>query len=307
MKPVKLFTHTDLDGTACNILARLYFPHVSVTYVNYNNVNQQVEQYLSNKDHYESCYITDISIGIDLAEKIDHIPNHNIQLFDHHETAASLNQYNWCHIKCQINNTLTCGTELFAKYLSSKELYQKNIQTTALNAFIQLVCDWDTYAWKNKPNGELAHQLNMFFQVYGQKIFTNWCLKKLKRQKFPKFNDIEHAILNTEKHRMEQYLKVKEKTMSIHKTKHYTIGIVFAEEYISEIGDQLNIKHPELDFIMLINLASNVISFRTIHNSPHLGKDVASLFNGGGHQKAAGCKIEPKFHQNLINDIVSKL
>ncbi len=70
---IKLFTHRDLDGIGCAILARLTFgENVDITYCNYDEVDVLVREYISKIDKgHDTCFITDISIKDDLASEID--------------------------------------------------------------------------------------------------------------------------------------------------------------------------------------------------------------------------------------------
>ena len=72
---IKLFTHTDLDGIGCAILAYLAFrrKNVEVEYCDYSNVNDKVRDffYNGNWDEYEQVFFTDISISNELALAID--------------------------------------------------------------------------------------------------------------------------------------------------------------------------------------------------------------------------------------------
>ena len=40
---IKLFTHTDLDGIGCAILAMLAYEDVEIKYCNYDDINEKVE------------------------------------------------------------------------------------------------------------------------------------------------------------------------------------------------------------------------------------------------------------------------
>ena len=89
---IKLFTHTDLDGVGCAVLAKLAFnDEVDIEYCNYDEINKKVEKYIDNNFSGE-CHITDISINDTLASRIneDRIGYQKIQLLDHHPTALEL-------------------------------------------------------------------------------------------------------------------------------------------------------------------------------------------------------------------------
>ena len=69
-------------------------------------------------------------------------------------------------------------------------------------------------------------------------------------------------------------------------------GVVFANKFISELGNRLCKLHPEIDFVAMIDVESCTVSYRTTRDDIHLGQDVAKLFGGGGHPKAAGSPFD---------------
>ena len=102
---VKLFTHTDLDGIGCAVLAYLAFgkENVDVEYCNYDDIDNKVEVFMEDCDLYRSydkIFITDISVSDSVANMIDILDrvDRRVQLFDHHGTALFLNKYDWCMI-----------------------------------------------------------------------------------------------------------------------------------------------------------------------------------------------------------------
>ena len=45
---VKLFTHADLDGIGCGVLAKLAFgENVDIEYCNYNDINETIAKFLT--------------------------------------------------------------------------------------------------------------------------------------------------------------------------------------------------------------------------------------------------------------------
>ena len=105
MNKIKLFSHTDLDGVGCAILAYLAFgrENVDVEYCNYDDVDEKVVKFVENEELFESydkIFITDISVtdGTVLLVGLHDIPPRKVRLFDHHPTALELNKYEWCHV-----------------------------------------------------------------------------------------------------------------------------------------------------------------------------------------------------------------
>lgn len=46
---VKLFTHTDLDGIGCAILAKIAFKNCDIEYCGYNDINDNVTDFVKGK------------------------------------------------------------------------------------------------------------------------------------------------------------------------------------------------------------------------------------------------------------------
>jgi uncharacterized protein len=74
----------------------------------------------------------------------------------------------------------------------------------------------------------------------------------------------------------------------------YKVGVVYSEQYTSELGNVLSERNLELDFIAMIDMGTKKVSYRTVHEHVNLGKDVAKVFGGGGHAKASGSQFSSK-------------
>lgn len=85
--------------------------------------------------------------------------------------------------------------------------------------------------------------------------------------------------------------------MIVCKYKDYNVGIVFAEKYRSEIGNELLNRNKNLDFIVIINLNGG-ISLRSREVDVSV---IASKFNGGGHKLASGFGISEKLKKDIIS------
>ena len=82
----------------------------------------------------------------------------------------------------------------------------------------------------------------------------------------------------------------------------YTVGITFADKYISELGNKLCELHPELDFVVLINISTLTVSYRTVKDDLDLS-DIAKRFGGGGHPKASGSRFDASIVNDMLNNI----
>lgn len=294
---IKLFTHLDLDGVGCAVLARLTFgKNVEITYCNYDEVDSLVKEYISemNKEH-DTCFITDIGIKDDLASMINLEYKNNFRLFDHHKTALDLNKHDWCTVKTENKETgsMTSGTELFSKYLVGHKYLD-----TDVSDFVRIVTDYDTWRWSTLgKEGQVSKDVNDLLYLYGRERFETWCMRCIESGKFPHFDEESSLMLTFNKNEIEKYIKEKDKTIIVSCNREYMYGIVFADKYISELGNELCKLNKELDYIVIVNMSTRSVSYRTIKDNIDVGM-IAKEHGGGGHPKAAGAKI--KF-DNILN------
>lgn len=294
---IKLFTHLDLDGVGCAVLARLTFgKNVEITYCNYDEVDSLVREYISemNKEH-DTCFITDIGIKDDLASMINLEYKNNFKLFDHHKTALDLNKYDWCTVETENKETgsMTSGTELFSKYLVDHKYLEVDVSD-----FVRIVTDYDTWRWSTLgKEGQVSKDVNDLLYLYGREIFETWCMRCIDSGKFPHFDEESSLMLTFNKNEIEKYIKEKDKTIIVNCNREYMYGVVFADKYISELGNELCKLNKELDYIVIVNMSTRSVSYRTIKDNIDVGM-IAKEHGGGGHPKAAGAKI--KF-DNILN------
>lgn len=311
---IKLFTHTDLDGVGCGILALLTlgrYTKIDISYCDYDNINSEIQNYLKNEhDNTTPIFITDISVNEETAELLD--KSGNVRLLDHHPTALWLNKYNWCSVVVeyeneQIGTIKTSGTEMFCHWLMEYDClkgYDYVKDTRTLERFAELVRDYDTWRWTDLgDDGVICKQINNLLYLYGRDEFIRWCISEIQDRIFPELSPIDKAVLKIRQGEIDRYIEEKDKTMFIKPVCNKTCGVVFADRYFSELGNQLCKMHPEIDFIAMIDISDCSVSYRTIKEDIDLGKDIASIFGGGGHLKAAGSR----FDQNVKADIVKNV
>lgn len=302
---VKLFTHTDLDGIGCAVLAYLAFgkENVDVEYCNYDDIDNKVEVFMEDCDLYRSydkIFITDISVSDSVANMIDILDrvDRRVQLFDHHGTALFLNKYDWCMINEYIylaNIIKTCGTELFCVYALWPEylnICTPYARTKILN-FVTVVRNYDTWCWKELGNiGLTSKQMNDLFHIYGREKFIDWAMKRIQHQD-EWFSETDMLLLDQKQKDIDIYVEEKAKQI-----KQFTdqlgnsYGIVFAERYFSELGNQLCEMNPDLAYVAMIDISNGRVSYRSIRDDINLGTEIAHNYGGGGHPKAAGSTFD---------------
>ncbi|MCT8975515.1 DHHA1 domain-containing protein [Clostridium sp. CX1] len=306
---IKLFTHNDLDGVGCAVLALLAFNKVDVEYCGYNDINDKVKDFIENKEYsnYNHVYITDISINQELAELIENTHPDNFKegfnlcesftLIDHHPTAMELDKYWWCNVITKNELGKTSGTSLFYNVLQQDD----SVNYKGLKEFVELVRQYDTWEWKTIYNNEMSGQLSNLLGLYGKEKFVNKIIKKLETKNKFEFDETDLLLLELDKDKKQVYFEKKSKELLKQDLQNYKVGIVFADQYISELGNYLAEKFVELDFIVLIG--DKTISYRGI-------KDIdlgvfAKQFGGGGHPKSAGSQIDKNKQLNYVKSLFS--
>ena len=304
---VKLFTHTDLDGVGCAILAKLAFKEkVDIEYCDYDDINKRVLNYLSEEDsNLSEIYITDISVNKEVAQLLN--DRGNVCLLDHHLTALELSKYNWCEIRIEDSNRVkTSGTKMFYHWLGMNGCFDEELENNiALKKFVELVRNYDTWIWSELgEEGVICKKINDLFHLYGKNMFIDWIITQIQWNTFPKLSPSDELVLNIEQKKINDYIAEKNKQLFISSLCEKSCGVVFAEKYFSELGNKICQMHPEIDFVAMIDLGKGIVSYRTIKDDIHLGKDIAQKFGGGGHAKSAGNKI-PKEKIYIIENFFS--
>ena len=296
---VKLITHGDLDGIGCEILLRyvegIFGNNVDVTIAEAYNVNKVVEYNLNKlkNGEYTKLFITDLSISNELAKRID--DNMNVVLLDHHPSAEFLNKYKFANVITESARGKTCGTSLLASYYHVF-LQHANPQ---LVEFVELVRQYDTWEWKDKYNNIYAKKLNDLLYILGREKFVNLMLQKICNNE-DLFDETINLVLELKQNEINNYINIKEKDLIIKNVLGYTVGVIMADMFSSELGNVLSERHPELDFIAIIK--QNSVGLRCVKDEINL-TEIAKHFNGGGHKKASGFPIDKIKLDNFINDI----
>ncbi|WCK54009.1 oligoribonuclease [Aneurinibacillus sp. Ricciae_BoGa-3] len=300
---VKLFTHNDTDGVSCGILAKLAFgDRIHIDYCNYDDINNKIQRFIQEFMHrYDQVFITDISVNEEIAAQIDELVKQGkirFQLLDHHQTAGWLNQYEWASVQVRHENEkLASGTSLYYRHLTDSRLLA---ESEKLSAFVELVRQYDTWDWK-ELNNQHAKQLNDLFYITGRDRFLN----RFVYDSSIEFTEAEVMLLELEQDKIDKYIKSKSRDVIFKEICGYKAGIVFAEQYVSELGNALAEQHPEVDFIAMVNVG-RVISYRTVKEDINLG-DIAGVFGGGGHQKAAGSPVAPELREKIVHLLFSEV
>lgn len=307
---IKIFTHNDLDGLGCVLLAQLAYGKDAVDFetCRHEDIDEKVSLYFSEKayENFSYCYVTDIAVSEDIAVQINTLfasPSQYISIIDHHISTTSLNVHNWCHVTVADDNGLKyCGTSLFYKELLTLDVpFKEKLLNPLVVSFVEKIRRYDVWDWQPLNDIE-AKQLDDLLSILGKDRFMDYWLKRLEEDHGHfYFDDIQTLLLELRQNEINQYIESRNEEIIVKEIAGYQTGIVFANRYQSELGNQLALLHPELDFIAMINVGGGV-SCRCVKDDVNLA-ELAASFGGGGHVKASGFPISDEIREMVIRSI----
>ncbi|MGP7816664.1 DHH family phosphoesterase [Niallia sp. 01092] len=297
----KLLSHNDLDGIGCGILAKLAFGEkVEVRYNSVSSLNQEVEKFLQQEENHPFLFITDLSVNEENTKRLDafYKKGGKVQLIDHHKTALHLNDHEWGYVSVEdADGNLTSATSLLYEYLVQHDYLTPS---DCITEFVELVRQYDTWDWEKNDNQQ-AKRLNALFFLISMGEFEDKMMAKLQESDHFFFDDLEEKILEMEDSKIERYIRRKRRELVQTEIDGYFAGVVYAESYHSELGNELGKEYPHLDYIAILNIGGKRMGFRTIHDHVDVSK-IAGQYGGGGHAKASGCTLTTDAYKNFVTD-----
>ena len=244
-----------------------------------------------------SLFITDLSVSEENEKRLEafYQDGGKVQLIDHHKTAVHFNEYEWGHVEVEDDEgKLTSATSLFYRYLVANQLLTPS---DSIVEFVELVRQYDTWEWE-KNNNQHAQRLNALFFLISIEEFEEKMIERLLSDDHFHFDAFEKKILDLEEDKIERYIRRKRRELVQTEIGDHFAGIVYAESYHSELGNELGKEYPHLDYIAIFNIGGKRVGFRTIHDHVDVS-EVAGHYGGGGHAKASGCSLTKK-HLNSL-------
>lgn len=311
---VLLFTHkNDIDGMGNVVLAKLAF----LSQVDYElcgtfDLTEAVEKHFKDGSiyNYDYIYVTDLCLEDPVLTKIaeDKKLEGKVQVFDHHKTFADPKYTNHPFINVKIGDEkgLCCGTSLFYQYLV--ENHMLSTDDKAINDFVELTRQHDTWEWKTIYNNEKARELATLFDVIGCEEYISLMIEKLKEKDLERFefNQLERTIIDNRLNQIEDKLKFYSENIHYQEILGMKAGIIFIDyDYRNELGEYFRENNFDMDFAMMISMDRGVVSYRSVKDGIHV-RPVAEAFGGKGHEKAASNPITNEMQTEILKVLTKK-
>lgn len=294
-----LFTHNDLDGVSCGIIGKLALgENIVVSYNSIGRLNQSVEAFLEQATEEDQLIVTDLSVNEENEQRISQFVEKGGKawLIDHHKTSLHLNKHSWAKVTVEHDDgRLSSATSLFYEY-AVKQNWLSPSQN--VEEYVELVRQYDTWDWEANANFT-AKRLNDLLFMFSIEEYEEKVTNKLSKGDAFNFDEVEQALLRVEESRVDRYIKKKKREVfQVHIGPHVA-GVVHAESYHSELGNELSKEFSHLDYIAMVMVGGKRMSFRTVHDDIDVS-EVAAKYEGGGHQKASGCNLTEKAFKQFV-------
>lgn len=309
---IKLFTDSDLDGISCGIIAGLVFgtDNVDVVHCTPKDIDSKLYKFNETGEYHQfnKVFITDLVISENTAKSINSIDSIKFKLFDHHRSNFVNSKFVWANVYEKYNDRKTCGTELF--WLHLKEYYcinNDNINIPKIDKYVEYVRLWDTWDWvKSGDNGIYAKRINTLMNIYSKSKFCEQTIERLIGFDNDEIlSDIDNLVINIEENRKKRYINQKMPNVRVSTYNDMKFAYVFAENYISELGNYICKNITGISFAVIINIDTMVVSLRALDGTDI---DLASIARGlssqgGGHPLSAGFTMHESIPINVMQMI----
>ena len=305
---VFLISHiADADGVTPVVLTDLAFEEYDYHLLEPAEVDDYVIECINNNffDDYDLVLVTDLCFTEKAAEIIDKLPlKDKMQVLDHHQSRLDLNKYEFVHVEVERDGKKVSGTSLYYEYLL-KHFPNEVLLHKSVDELVDLVRSGDTWEWK-QTNNLAARDISTILSYYGNDKYIEKYAKFLRENENFYFDDVDKIFIEVDRKRMQDYIEDCKSKVIIRDIKGYKVGIIFAELYRSELGNDLaEFYKDEVDFIMIINM-NRSISFRGIKDDINLGL-FANCLDGFGHFNAAGAPLPEGIKEATIEYVLKKI
>lgn len=315
-----VLSHNDLDGVGCITLFKLFdifgdVPNLewktnAISYINDNvtYILDNIEEY----NQFDSIFITDISINPEVAERIDKVNKKDKKygyptfiLLDHHNTAKSLNKYDWAVVESKVDGVPTSGTDLVYRFFQHYNLVTSN----SISTFVKAVNEYDNWIWES-TNNMMSRDLGLVFNKFKNKDFIELIISSFNKDKLVLPKELK-TVIDIELSSIEREIKYCEKYLS-NTTEVYGMDMLIFTgiKHINEVGSYFS-KYLGVDGVIMINMGYTGLSISIRGDEmKDLGAWAKQHFsdddrNAGGHAGACGIGVYDTVNKNLINKLLS--
>ena len=289
----------DLDGKMAPILTKILYPshEIEVLLLNNSEMNKVIIDKLNTceSDVYEKIIITDLGINEEAFDLVANLQQKlNISFYDHH-----INSINNCkrHAfpKWAYVTDIYSATLIYVLYHNHSQYFNERMHLLAIN-----VSDYDTFKFKENNNKD-AERLNVFFSICSFEEFERYVIDYITHKTDYIYQEGKAAVLDYIFENRQRFIDEVQKTAKIIDFYGRKCAVSFTDhfDYVSELGYQICVKHPEIDIFMSVNPSNPNVQLRSRKEEANL-YELAKSLGGGGHAFAAGFPFKMDVYIDIL-------
>jgi len=270
-----VITHTDLDGTGCEIVARQLYdnPVIFRSEADQSLVDEAVRKAMFERRSYSGGFIViaDVCPSERMLEELD--ADGNVLLYDHHATVAGrCYRYPWAVID---------QSRSAARLMYEEECRRLSRMTEVeTSAFVIAVDAYDRWQLAS-PNRLVGESLNLLHRFIG-------CERMVRRGPRAGLDDRERWAIECLREKIardtERVIRAAKRGID---EKGNAFVAVIANIPTSDISDAMLQAFPDVDYLLVLDPLYNSVSLRS-RNPTFDVSAIAKNRGGGGHVQAAG-------------------
>lgn len=307
------FTHTDIAGKTCSVLAKRTFKNIDTFYCSNKDVDDIINTFIiidRKFTEYDIILVSDVSLNKGTLMNLN-----NVQTKTNGTVKCMYITHQDCYLEdCEKYPWITCAPNYIdsegntIKQDSASILYRELANNFSLvgdewiDELVEKSRRYTTWDWF-EMNDLDARGLSMLCHDTGHRFFVKRLIKKhIANDSLLDEEDIDKLEYLEEKYQAYKEQKINEVILC--RIAGYKTATVIAELYVDRLCSDIAYHYKNLDEIIVINSFVKA-NFRASHGSNIDINEIAKIFGGGGNKKSAGASIPVDIREAVINQFIN--
>lgn len=287
-KEIHQFTHGDLDGVGCAMLATLAFENMTLPrYVDYNDVDAVVQDWLKHYTPGSALLITDICPNVNIVNRIkEDVKRGSLKalVIDHHATTKWLGEFNEPYL---IHDQSACGTKLFYRWLLDNAAENWRLKVPDLEKLVHKIDVYDRWL-TNDPARPSSECLNRLYWALGADEFIRSFTEDFNADEKHHMRFLDSVMRDKEERTITNALadQLEDENFYVDKEGRRFL-LLMSVGNVSKLGHAALDEESDIEYVAMLNPLYNKVELRSRKGGTNVA-EIAKKFGGGGHPAAAG-------------------
>lgn len=302
------FSHTDIGGKVCSLIAKKTFENITTVYCSNRDVNDAINTFvLIDKAYndYDLILVSDVTLSKGTYVTLDNLQKFTkvkVRYYNHQEMNLEYKEkYSWVTIEPSYNGIGQDSASILYRYMQNE---YNLVGDKWLDNVVEKSRRYTKWEWIDL-NDNIPNQLSTICHDTGHDFFV----KKLIKKHIANADLIDEEDLDKLEYINEKYKAYKEKKLNeviLTKVGASRVGVVFAEQYIDSLATDISKTYKSLDFVILINSLVG-INIRKSKDSIADGREIARIFGSNGEEAASGACIPVEVREYVLDYLIDNL